>query len=201
MKPMGLCKILQNIEEKYSCESKCLKVLVGSNPYLVQNISKEITANRSEMVMVRKEPTVEFEKFYSKALRRGVRRLIKNTVIVADDNQFNLLVISEMMASEGIKGMMASSGREALQLFFDNKEIVRLVILDIEMDDLDGYEVAEMIRAYARDNKMKCPEIYGLTGHCDQDSEVRGLKAGMKKIMRKPITSEELTTLIDKYLV
>ncbi len=109
------------------------------------------------------------------------------TILVADDCQILMAVVSRMLSRACYKVITASDGREAVVKFRENKDIIRLFLSDIFMPGMNGKEAYEEIR------KMK-PDIKALfmTGHtCDVVYE-SGILDSDAEIITKPFTPEEL---------
>lgn len=106
-------------------------------------------------------------------------------VLLVDDSVENLKLLSALL-SEHYKVKIAKDGEAALRLLDTDSEI-RLVLLDIEMPGLDGYEVCQRIKA---NPKTKDIPVIFLTGRDDYESEVKGLALGGVDYITKPFKPE-----------
>lgn len=115
-------------------------------------------------------------------------------VLLVDDSEVNRFVATEMLQNMGAEVSQANSGKNAiLQLQRDSYD---LVLLDVNMDDIDGLEVARRIRG---EYKLKLPVI-ALTAHASSSMEERCLEAGMDDYIAKPFEYQELYWVITRQL-
>ncbi len=87
------------------------------------------------------------------------------------------------------------SGRKALDLLQDMQP--DLILLDVNMPEMDGYEVMEELK---KDRKLNEIPVIFLTSQADQKSEIKGLKMGAMDFVRKPFEPEVMRSRIDKIL-
>ena len=118
------------------------------------------------------------------------------TVLVVDDDAFSLRFVSRILQKIGISQILeAGNGEEALELMGNPDNLVDLVISDIEMPEMDGYELVRRIRYGAIPQYKKIPVLM-LTG---QDTEDNVKKARIHKIdgyIVKPPKIDQLETHI-----
>jgi len=103
-------------------------------------------------------------------------------VLVVEDNEINQQVIREILKDALIIPRIVSSGREALEAI--KREPFDLVLMDIQMPGIDGYETARCIVAELAD---EAPPIIALTAHALSEERERCLEAGMIDLLTKPI--------------
>jgi len=109
-------------------------------------------------------------------------------ILLVDDNQANLIAIEAALAPLGRNLVMARSGLEALGKLLEQD--FALIILDVAMPGMDGFETARMVRARARNRST--PIIF-ITGLSWQDAEViKGYELGAFDFLMKPIRAEVL---------
>jgi signal transduction histidine kinase len=109
-------------------------------------------------------------------------------ILVVDDNETNLIAIEAALSSLERKLVLARSGVEALARLLEQD--FALIILDVAMPGMDGFEVAKMIRA--RDRNRATPIIF-ITGLTWEDNDViRGYELGAFDFLIKPIRAEVL---------
>src|SRR4030095_10621350 len=107
-------------------------------------------------------------------------------ILVVDDNQTNLIAIEAALAPLGRKMVLAHSGVEALGRLLDQD--FALIILDVAMPGMDGFETARMVRS--REKNRATPIIF-VTGLSWQDDAVlRGYELGAFDFLIKPIRPE-----------
>ncbi len=104
-------------------------------------------------------------------------------VLVVDDVAANILVMYQLLKSE-CQVLSATDGETALQLCASQRP--DLVLLDVEMPDMDGYEVCRRIK----DNPATADtSVIFVSAHDDDESEARGLAVGAVDFIRKPVNS------------
>jgi len=107
----------------------------------------------------------------------------KAPILIVDDKPQNLLVLADLLAPLGEEIIQAQSGRDALRCLLQRE--VAIILLDIQMPDIDGYELAGLVRQ--REKSRSTPIIF-ITAH-DRDHEeiTRGYSLGAVDFVFKPI--------------
>ncbi len=118
-------------------------------------------------------------------------------ILVAEDNEFNRDLLEYMLAGKGLSATMVVDGREALALL--ERELFDLLLLDIHMPELDGFEVVGAIRARERTAGGHLPVI-ALTARSRNEDRERCLRAGMDEYLTKPFKSADLWAAVDRVL-
>lgn len=118
-------------------------------------------------------------------------------ILVAEDNDFNRDLLEHMLARLGLSAPMAVNGREALALL--EREPFDLLLLDIHMPELDGFQVVGEIRERERMVGGHLPVI-ALTARSRKEDRERCLRAGMDEYLAKPFTAADLWAAIDRVL-
>ncbi len=103
-------------------------------------------------------------------------------VLVVDDIAANVRLLEAKLAAEYFEVMTASSGKEALALI--EKQTPDIVLLDVMMPELDGFEVCKRIRANPRTRFLPVVMVTALS---DQADRVRGLESGADDFLTKPV--------------
>ncbi|MGO4571258.1 response regulator [Microvirga sp. 2TAF3] len=117
-------------------------------------------------------------------------------ILVVDDDSRNLLAVKEMLGAPGVEVVTAESGEAALRLVL--KEDFAVILLDVQMPGIDGYEVAGMIRARHRSSRVP---ILFLTAYNKDDLQVfRGYSAGAVDYVFKPIEPLILKSKVDVFV-
>jgi two-component system chemotaxis response regulator CheY len=122
------------------------------------------------------------------ARRRTLRRTEMVDVLVVDDSKvIREMIIACLSAQEGLTFTQAASGLEAIEQL--SLKPYRLVVLDLNMPDIGGFEVLEFVRA--QDRLRELP-ILVVTTRGDEASRARALEAGASAFMTKPFTPEKI---------
>jgi CheY-like chemotaxis protein len=116
-------------------------------------------------------------------------------ILIIEDNALNLEVLSILLNMMGLKCDQATSGHAALILSTNN--IYDLVLMDLQMPDMDGFETCRRIRSDATPNQ-NC-KIVAVTAHVGPEWHQRSIDAGMNDFLSKPIRRESLATIIKKH--
>jgi len=116
-------------------------------------------------------------------------------ILVVDDEQINLEVILGQLTDQRYQLSFAHSGPEALQLITDDS--FDLILLDVMMPDMSGYDVCEEIRKHY--NQEKLPIIM-VTAKNQVSDLVKGFKVGANDYLTKPFVKEELLARINLHL-
>jgi signal transduction histidine kinase len=110
-------------------------------------------------------------------------------VLLVDDNENNLTSLELVLENEGYTFFKATSGKEALRILLKEEDF-SLILLDVQMPIMDGYETAELI--YQRDKLKHIPIIFFTAQDYEEESMFRGYKAGAADFIRKPFKPELL---------
>ena len=115
-------------------------------------------------------------------------------ILVAEDNEFNAQLVEQLLLRRGHSVRLASNGREALGLAQD--PLFDLLLLDVHMPELDGFQVIRAVRDQERASGRHLPVI-ALTARSRKEDRERCLAAGMDDFLTKPIRAADLWRAID----
>jgi len=118
-------------------------------------------------------------------------------ILVAEDNKLNKVVTVRFLQKMGHVAEFASTGREVLQKIRERS--FDLVLMDIQMPELDGFETTGIIREAEKVSGRRLP-IIALTAHALKGDRERCLAAGMDGYLAKPVKLEELAREMDTIL-
>jgi CheY-like chemotaxis protein len=116
-------------------------------------------------------------------------------ILIIDDNPMNLLLTSKLLENHGFKASTAESG--ALGIEFLKNISPSLILLDVMMPDVDGYEVCREIKKV---EKWKDIPVIFLTANDQTENVVEGFDAGGVDYITKPFKSEELLVRIKNHI-
>ncbi|MCU0610067.1 MAG: response regulator [Chitinispirillaceae bacterium] len=109
------------------------------------------------------------------------------SILIVDDNPTNIQMLGAVLKTGNYTVSVAMSGAEALQ--FLEKILFDVILLDVMMPEMDGYEVCRTLK---RDDRLKAIPVIFLTAKTDTDDIVNGFKAGAIDYVTKPFQAEEL---------
>jgi signal transduction histidine kinase/CheY-like chemotaxis protein len=119
-------------------------------------------------------------------------------ILLVDDNQGNILVTSTYLKDFGFSFDIANNGKMALEKY--RSQNYEVILMDIQMPDMNGYEVTHCIREMERQNRQAHTPIIAMTAFASIDSKNRCLKAGMDDYIAKPFQPQELESKISLFI-
>ncbi len=114
----------------------------------------------------------------------------KMKILVVDDESRMRKLVKDFLVKKDFEVLEAENGEQALDIFFENKEIA-LLILDVMMPKMDGWEVCKDIRKNSR------VPIIMLTAKSDERDELLGFELGVDEYISKPFSPKILTARVD----
>lgn len=117
----------------------------------------------------------------------------KLKVLVVDDEERMRKLISDFLKIKGYETVEAGDGEEAIDVFFVDKEIA-LIILDVMMPKMDGWEVLKTVREHS-----KVPVIM-LTARTEETDELKGFEYGADEYISKPFSPKILVARVEAIL-
>lgn len=163
-------KIVECMGGTITCESK-----IGQGTCFKINLKFQLAKKIEE-----KEPTF----IYGNLDFRG-------KVLVAEDNSINQLMICEMLDLFKVKYDLAYNGQDALDKIKGSNNKYSLVLMDVEMPILGGYEATKLIRSDEREEIRNLP-IVAMTANAFEEDVVKAKEMGMDYHLAKPINIEKL---------
>ena len=116
-------------------------------------------------------------------------------ILIVDDMPDNVQMTSLLLKEKGYKARPALSGKLALQAVQDN--LPDLILLDIDMPEMDGYEVCKQLKI---DGKTKEIPVIFISSMCETIDKVKAFQLGGVDYVEKPFRSEELFARIETHL-
>lgn len=118
--------------------------------------------------------------------------LMEGCILLAEDNKPNVLVATYMLEALGYSFDIAINGKEALEKIRTNKGKYLAVLMDVQMPDMDGFEVTKIIREEEKANGLPHLPIIAVTANALQGDREFCLKSGMDEYISKPFEPREL---------
>ena len=120
-------------------------------------------------------------------------------ILLVEDNLMNQKVVMFNLKKLNLEIEPAVTGSEAIELFKNNE--FSLVLMDIMLPEMDGYQITQAIREMEKQNNVENPvPIIALTANTYDNDKEKCFNAGMNDYLSKPFTSKQLIDMIAKYL-
>jgi len=145
--------------------------------------------------LFREKPEKKAEPLVTKHSLREDRQ--RRRVLLAEDNLVNQKLASRLLEKRGFQVTVAGDGQVALNEL--EKHSFDIVLMDVQMPNMDGFEATAEIRKREKSTGGRIP-IIAMTAHALKEDEERCLAAGMDGYLSKPIRTTELFATIEKFL-
>ncbi len=123
--------------------------------------------------------------------------VVSRRILLAEDNIVNQKLVARLLQKRGHTAVVVNNGREALSIL--EEQSFDLILMDIQMPEMDGYEATAAIRARESSTGVRLP-IVALTAHAMKGDGDQCLAAGMDAYLPKPMHAEQLYDLLDTLL-
>jgi two-component system, cell cycle response regulator DivK len=125
-------------------------------------------------------------------------QLMGNSILYIEDNPDNRTLVKRVLESRGYTLLFAPNGLTGVSMA-ENEE-VKMILLDINLPDIDGYEVARRIRKSNKKASLAYIPIIALTANALKDDAKKAISAGCNAYMSKPIDISELWERVEAFL-
>jgi CheY-like chemotaxis protein/signal transduction histidine kinase/HAMP domain-containing protein len=122
--------------------------------------------------------------------------LVNKTVLLVDDDARNIFALSSVLERRGMNVVTAKTGREAIDLL-ENTPAVSIVLMDIMMPEMDGYQTMQVIRQNPAFRRLP---IVALTAKAMKGDREKCLEAGASDYLAKPVNTEQLLSALRMWL-
>ncbi|MGA2847548.1 MAG: HAMP domain-containing protein [Terracidiphilus sp.] len=129
-------------------------------------------------------------------LHRSDEALVGKQVLIVDDDVRNIFALSSVLERRGMKVLTAGTGREAIETIERTPEL-GIVLMDIMMPEMDGYETMQVIRQNPRFQRLP---IIALTAKAMKGDREKCLEAGASEYLAKPVNTEQLLSALRMWL-
>ena len=120
-----------------------------------------------------------------------------NNVLYIEDNPDNMMLVQRALEARGYRLLKAVNGLSGVEVA--EREDVDLILLDINLPDIDGYEVARRLRKSAKSSLLHIP-IIAITANALKGDAEKALDAGCDVYMSKPINIRELWARVEAFV-
>lgn len=180
--------------------NKSIKIIIASKNYNQANIV-ELTKNGAEKHII-KPLYLSVIKDISKLVKSKKNKVYDFTninVLVVEDNKMNRIITNKILEQYNANVINACDGLEGYEKFKKSQEgFFDIILMDIIMPVMDGYESTKIIRELPR-NDAKTVPIFAMTANAFLEDIEKSKECGMNYHVSKPINVEELLSNIDKY--
>ena len=120
-----------------------------------------------------------------------------HNILYIEDNPDNMLLVQRALESRGYRLLKAANGVDGISMAEGN--MIDLILLDINLPDIDGYEVAKRLRKSSKSELANLP-IIAITANALRGDAQRALDAGCDVYMSKPVNIRELWARVEAYV-
>jgi len=171
---------------------RCRKL--GIAAYLTKPVKQSELLDAIMNVLHRKPPTVLDHPLVTRhTLREGKSQ---KHILLAEDNLVNRRLALSLLQKRGYRVSTAENGLQALTAF--QKESFDLILMDVQMPEMDGFETTERIRKLEAEKGGHIP-IVAMTAHAMKGDPERCIAAGMDDYIAKPIQVDKLVDVIERW--
>jgi CheY-like chemotaxis protein len=122
--------------------------------------------------------------------------IVRRTVLLVDDDARNIFALSSVLERRGMKVITATTGREAIESLEATSDVA-IVLMDIMMPEMDGYQTMQAIREQAKWRRLP---IIALTAKAMKGDREKCLQAGASDYLAKPVNTEQLLAALRMWL-
>ena len=120
-------------------------------------------------------------------------------ILVAEDFALNQDVVRLMLSETVFNPVFANNGLEAVNLYTENPDRFKIILMDISMPVMDGYEASAKIIEHDKKNNLSPTPIIALTGHALKNDREKCLDAGMNAYLTKPVKQIDLIESLEMW--
>jgi CheY-like chemotaxis protein len=129
-------------------------------------------------------------------LHNSDETLVGQKVLLVDDDARNIFALSSVLERRGMQVLTATTGREAISMLEETPNLA-IVLMDIMMPEMDGYQTMQVIRANPRFRRLP---IIALTAKAMKGDREKCLEAGASDYLAKPVNTEQLLSALRIWL-
>ena len=123
---------------------------------------------------------------------------MKGNILLVEDYKPNVLIVSTLLQDYGYTFTVAGNGQEAVDQFAPGR--YDAVLMDIQMQGMDGYEATRRIRRIERESAAEHVPVIAVTAHALPGDREKCLEAGMDDYLTKPFRADDLKRRLENLL-
>lgn len=124
-------------------------------------------------------------------------RVAHNTVLIVEDFDDTREMMRVLLEMEGCRVLEAANGQEAVEIAAQRYKELDLILMDLTMPVLDGYEATRRIRSQPETSRIP---VVAVSAHCDTHWQRNALDAGCVECVSKPVDFKLIGDLLGRYL-
>ena len=159
---------------------------VGLDGFLIKPVSPSMLFDTVMEIFGKSSGLVRKRDAAEEGKPEGFEQIIGARILLAEDNEINQQVAAEILEQEGFRVDTANNGKQAVEKLSSDYEVV---LMDLQMPEMDGYEATKEIRKYDQYNDIA---IIAMTADAMTGVKQKVLEAGMNDYVTKPINTKEL---------
>jgi PAS domain S-box-containing protein len=172
--------------------ARCLEL--GISAYLVKPIRRSELLEAILLVLGRPPAGQDRSQLITRHTLREARRKLR--ILVAEDNAVNRELVTRRLQKHGHTAIAVTNGLEAVERWEQEAASCDLILMDVQMPEMDGFQATAQIREREKNSGKHIP-IIALTAHAMKGDRERCLAAGMDGYVAKPIRHQELMDTIE----
>ncbi len=120
-------------------------------------------------------------------------------ILVAEDQIINRKIVMQLLAKRELPAEAVENGKQALDAVMNNPDAFSLILMDVQMPEMDGFEATEKIREFENKKDIHIP-IIAMTAHAMKGDKEKCLAAGMDYYISKPVNPNDLYKMIEEHI-
>ncbi len=170
---------------------------IGIDSYLIKPVRERRLFDT--IVRVLSNPV---ERFSPQVTKKAVAKPAiptKQEVLVAEDFALNQDVVKLMLADTSFQPVFVNNGQEAVDIYMEDPNRFPLILMDVSMPVMDGFQATRNIRTFETENGLDAIPVIALTGHALKNDRQDCLDAGMNDYLTKPVKQGQLVEKLETY--
>ncbi|MDR1123050.1 MAG: response regulator, partial [Elusimicrobiota bacterium] len=163
----------------------------GSEFYFILNLNSPPAQNKPEQGKINKS---------GGGCARGFQNLSGKCILLVEDLDINREIVIDSLKPSAVAVDTAENGAQAVNMFGAAQDKYDLILMDVQMPEMDGYEAARKIRSI-NSGKAKSVPIIAMTASVFKEDNQKVIEAGMNDHIGKPVDFKELNQKLNKYLL